>query len=168
MLYNSNIKIEIYNAMEVNMKNKLAYLGFLGVIGIFGLWSQSLSLGSFLLFFFFFSYAKMPADELFRANVQKAGLQALWTGLVVDVTIILYYSYQATFVHRFAPEELTPFFDSTAQGLRDITISRAFFGHIYAVSVGLILSFVITISVFIISLFLIDRKERKLLRDNND
>lgn len=150
------------------MKNKLAYLGFLGIIGIFGLWSYSLSLGSFLLFFFFFAYAKMPADELFRQNVQKAGMQALCTGLAVDVTIILYSSYQATFVHRFAPEELTPFFDAAAQGLRNITVSSAFFGHIYAVSVSFILSFVITLSVFIISLFLIDRKERNLLGDTND
>lgn len=148
------------------MKNKLAYLGFLGIIGIFGLLSLSLSLSSFLLFFF--AYAKMPADELFRQNVQKAGVRALWTGLALDVTIILYSSYQATFAHRFAPEELTPFFDAAAQGLRDITVSSAFFGHIYAVSVGFILSFVITLSVFIISLILIDRKERKLLGDAND
>jgi len=150
------------------MKNKLAYLGFLGIIGIFGLWSLSLSLGSFLLFFFFFAYAKMPADELFWQNVQKAGARALWTGLALDAALILYSSYQATFVHRFELEELTPFFGAAAQGLQDITVSSAFFGNIFTVSVGCILSFVITLSVFIISLLLIDRKERKLLEDTND
>ena len=150
------------------MKNKLAFLGFLGVIGIFGLWSWSLSLSSFLLFFFFFAYAKMPEDELFRQNVQKAGVRALWTGLALNVAIILYFSYQATFVHRFAPEELTQYFDGVAHGLRDITVSSVFFGHVFALSVGFTLSFVITLSVFIISLILIDRKERKLLGDGND
>ena len=150
------------------MKNKLTFLGFLGVIGIFGLWSRSLSLGSFLLFFFFFAYAKMPADELFRQNIQKAGMGALWTGLTVDAAIILYSSFQATCIQKFTPQELTPFWDASALGIQNITVSSAFFGHMFLISIGFILSFVITLSVFILSLFLIDRKERNLLRNTDD
>lgn len=150
------------------MKNKLAFLGFLGIIGVLGLWSLSLPLSSFLLFFFFFAYAKMPEDELFWQNVQRAGVRALWTALALDVAFILYFSYQATFVHQFAPEELTQFFDVATQGLQNITVSSAFFGHLFAISMSFTLSFTITLSVFIVSLYLIDRKERKLLEDTND
>lgn len=70
------------------MKNKLGYLGFLGFIGLLGIWWGSFTYSSFLVFFFFFSYAKVIPDELFKENIKKSALSAFVVNSVINIVII--------------------------------------------------------------------------------
>lgn len=64
------------NVENEKKRNPLFYLGWLGLIGILGIVYMSPWMLSCLLFFFFFFYGKMVPDELFWANVRRAGAKA--------------------------------------------------------------------------------------------
>ena len=73
-------------------KNPLSYLGWLGLIGIIGVnlsahgaWILQL----FLIYFFFFIYRNVPADELFWFNVKKAGLSSFILGLIINNIVLI-------------------------------------------------------------------------------
>lgn len=57
-------------------RNPLSYLGWLGWIGIIGIFTGDWLLQLFIMYFFFFGYGYIPADELFWANLRKAGFRA--------------------------------------------------------------------------------------------
>lgn len=71
------------------MRNKLGYLGFLGLIGILGLWMGSFTHIAFLVFFFFFTYANVIPDELFKENIKKAALKAFIVSMVINTLIMI-------------------------------------------------------------------------------
>lgn len=73
-------------------KNPLSYLGWLGLIGLIGInlsahgaWILQL----FLIYFFFFIYRNVPADELFWFNVKKAGLSSFILGLIINNFVLI-------------------------------------------------------------------------------
>jgi hypothetical protein len=66
----------------------LSYLGFLGFIGILGLYWRSFSHSIFLVFFFFFSYAKIIPDELFKENIKKSALSAFIVNMIINTIIM--------------------------------------------------------------------------------
>ena len=75
-------------------RNPLSHLGWLGILGVLGLLiAPGLNILTCLLFFFFFTYRNMPADELFWQNVRRAGLRAFavgtGVGLAWNVVIII-------------------------------------------------------------------------------
>ena len=66
------------------MKNKMGYLGCIGFIGILGLWVGNFAISTFLVFFFFFTYAEVVPDELFKENIKKAALNAFISNMIIN------------------------------------------------------------------------------------
>ena len=66
-------------------KNPLSYLGWLGFIGVVGLVLRTPVMIACLLCFTFFAYSDMIADELFWANVRRAGFRAFLAGFLFSI-----------------------------------------------------------------------------------
>lgn len=66
-------------------KNPLSYLGWLGFIGVVGLVLRTPAMIACLLCFTFFAYSDMIADELFWANVRRAGFRAFLAGFLFSI-----------------------------------------------------------------------------------
>ncbi len=57
-------------------KNKLRFLGFLGLLGLLGLPTGNPGFYGFFGAFAFFSLGRVPNDEMLRAHMARAGLNA--------------------------------------------------------------------------------------------
>ena len=69
--------------------NPLSYLGWRGVLGIIGIFFAPI-FTPFLLFFTFFFYSKMKADELFWENVRRASTRGFWTTFTITAITMLW------------------------------------------------------------------------------
>ena len=56
--------------------NPISYLGWLGIVGVIGINTGDFMLQLFLIYFIFFTYRNMPADELFWLNIRKSATRA--------------------------------------------------------------------------------------------
>lgn len=65
-----------FDMTKMKRHNPLSYLGWLGLVGVVGINTGDWLLQLFVVYFFFFIYRNMPADELFWLNVRKAGFRA--------------------------------------------------------------------------------------------
>ena len=122
------------------MKNKISYLGYLGIIGVIGLIIRSFTHSIFLVFFFFFGYAEIIPDELFKKNVRKSGFKAFVVNMSINFLVIIASSISATQPNNFSQLEVTS-----------------------AITVAFILNFIISILTFIINLKYLDYKEKQIL-----
>lgn len=140
-------------------RNPLSYLGFLGFVGFFGvvLWTPAVAV--LLLFFFFFGYGSMPADELFWENVRRAGLRAFTVSTAMGTLFIVAWfanSLWMILTGRNGEQAL-----EIANGVA--TLSE------YALTIWMllgtffVLTFVTSLCVFVMTLWRMDRKERKFL-----
>ncbi|MCP1109499.1 DUF3796 domain-containing protein [Ohessyouella blattaphilus] len=73
-------------------KNPLSYLGWFGIVGIVGINTGDFLLQLFLVYFIFFIYRWVPADELFWLNVRRAGLRAFIFLMVTNSLAIIFIS----------------------------------------------------------------------------
>lgn len=100
MLYNYNIKMQIYN-IEITAnhfeevllmkKNNLRFLGFLGFVGILGLITGNYGFFGFFGAFAFFAWGEIQNDEMFKLNIAKAGLNAFvvsFVGIVLAIATL--------------------------------------------------------------------------------
>lgn len=123
------------------MKNKLGYLGFLGFIGVLGLWWRSFTHSAFLVFFFFFTYAKVIPDELFKENIKKSALNAFIVNMIINTVIMMAFTTSANLYQYTNPSSNMMFYGIAA----------------------FILNFVISILIFIFTLMSYAHKEKRLL-----
>ena len=123
------------------MKNKLSYLGYLGIIGVIGLAMGSFVISTFLVFFFFFTYAKVVPDELFKENIKKSGLNAFIVNMIINAVILLVSTIITNFYHFTSP-------NSTMLIINFVAFT---------------LSFVISILIFVFTLVYFDHKEKRSL-----
>jgi Na+/alanine symporter len=129
-------------SLEVSkLKNKLGYLGFLGFVGILGLFWHSFIHSTFLVFFFFFTYANVIPDELFKVNIHKSALNAFIVNMVINMVIIAV-STTISNLYQFTEP--------------DITV-------MYFVSAAFVLNFAISILVFVFSLMYLAHQEKSVL-----
>ena len=123
------------------MKNKLGYLGYLGFIGILGMWMGSFAHSAFLVFFFFFTYAKVIPDELFKENIKKSALKAFIVNMTINTLIIIVCSSISNFYQFITPNS-----------------SMLFYGV-----ASFVLNFVISILIFVFTLMFYGYKEKRAL-----
>ncbi len=123
------------------MKNKLGYLGFLGFIGVLGLWWRSFTHSVFLVFFFFFTYAKIIPDELFKENIKKSALNAFIVNMIINTIIMVVLTTSANIYQYTKSNSNMLFYGFTA----------------------FVLNFVISILIFAFTLMFYAHKEKRLL-----
>lgn len=80
--------------LKKRKRNPISFLGWLGWIGVLGINTGDFLLQIFVIWFFFFLYSNMPADELFWNNVRKAGFRCfvigtLWGNIVIIIIVII-------------------------------------------------------------------------------
>lgn len=123
------------------MKNNLGYLGYLGFIGVLGLWMNSFVHIAFLLFFFFFTYANVIPDELFKENIKKSALNTFMLNMIINTLIIIVCSSISNFYQFISPSNNMMLF-----GIAAFT-----------------LNYVISILIFILTLMHYSHKEKREL-----
>lgn len=150
------------------MKNKMAYLGFLGFLGLFGLWAGATVFLPFLLCFFFFTYANMERDELFRHNLRRAGLYAAVVNLGLQALILVYAvwrnmtqapagmgmdmaAYETLVLRAYAGEA--------------VTLPGFFFLSLHLQYVYFIITFMLSLCVFMFSLLYFSKREKRAVEE---
>jgi hypothetical protein len=123
------------------MKNKLSYLGFLGFIGVLGLYWHSFSHSAFLVFFFFFTYAKIIPDELFKENIKRSALHAFIANMIINTLIMTVCTVIANFNQYTEPNSIVMYFGFAA----------------------FVLNFVISILIFVFTLMFYAHKDKSVL-----
>ncbi|WP_298844299.1 DUF3796 domain-containing protein [Clostridium sp.] len=123
------------------MKNKMGYLGCIGFIGILGLWVGNFAISTFLVFFFFFTYAEVVPDELFKENIKKAALNAFISNMIINTVILIVCTLITNFYHFTTPNS------------KMLSYSFAAFT----------LNFVISILIFVFTLIFYGHKEKRSL-----
>lgn len=136
--------------------NPLSYLGWLGILGILGIFFVPVFI-PFLLFFTFFSYRSMKADELFWENVRRASTRGFWTVFTVIAGGMF-----IMFIRGMTIGARQEYVEASIQGnLANVGVFQL---EQYTISfMLLILSMVLMILVFSISMLRFRRKEKKLL-----
>jgi hypothetical protein len=119
----------------------LSYLGFLGFIGILGLYWRSFSHSIFLVFFFFFSYAKMIPDELFKENIKKSALNAFIVNMIINTIIMTVCTVLSNRYQYIEPNS-----------------SMVLFGF-----AAFVINFVISILIFVFNLMIYAHKDKSVL-----
>ena len=79
-------------ARRSNMKkriNPISYLGWLGIVGVIGINTGDFMLQLFLIYFIFFTYRNMPADELFWLNIRKSATRAFILEIILNSVMII-------------------------------------------------------------------------------
>lgn len=87
------------------MMNKMGLLGLLGMLGLLGLVTANPGFYGFFGFFGFFAFFKIVPDEMFRAHMEKAGLNAFLVGVVlypIFATLGAFTSVTGAYVAGFA------------------------------------------------------------------
>ncbi|GAA0793577.1 hypothetical protein GCM10008910_08930 [Faecalicatena orotica] len=120
--------------------NPLSYLGWLGLVGVVGTNTGDWLLQLFLIYFFFFIYTNMPADELFWMNVRKAGFRA--------------------FIFEVAANSLILVIVAVLEHIKYISADM-----VTLVMRLYLISFVAAMAIFIAMLWQINRQERKYMEE---
>ena len=118
----------------------LSYLGWLGLVGVVGINTGDWLLQLFLIYFFFFIYTNMPADELFWMNVRKAGFRA--------------------FIFEVAANSLILVIVAVLEHIKYISADM-----VTLVMRLYLISFVAAMAIFIVMLWQINRQERKYMEE---
>ena len=138
--------------------NPLSYLGWLGVLGILGIFFVPVFI-PFLLFFTFFSYKNMKADELFWENVRRASTRSFWSAFAVIAGGMF-----ILFIRGMTIGMGQEYVGISIQG--NLATVGAFTLEQYMLSFMLIiLSLILMILFFSISMLRFRRKEKKLLEE---
>jgi len=72
-------------------KNRLRFLGFLGTLGLLGIPTGNVGFFGFFGAFAFFAWGNIRNDELFRANIARAGLNSFivsFVGMSLAITVL--------------------------------------------------------------------------------
>lgn len=136
-------------------KNPLSHLGWLGLLGVAGAFIGAPVLAVFLLFFFFFTYRNMPADELFWVNVRKAATRAFAVYIGYDIVAALILV--ALTVLTVIPAGL-PVIDQ-GKAILSLDLFHMLFLILYLFVLGIALA----LCLFFFTLICIHRKEKKFL-----
>ncbi|MBU3182934.1 DUF3796 domain-containing protein [Clostridium psychrophilum] len=123
------------------MKNKMGYLRCIGFIGILGLCMGNFAISTFLVFFFFFTYAEVVPDELFKENIKKAALNAFISNMIINTIILIVCTLITNFYHFTTPNSKMLFYSVAA----------------------FTLNFVISILIFVFTLIFYGHKEKRSL-----
>ena len=137
--------------------NPLSYIGWLGVLGMIGIFFAPIFSPS-ILFFSFFPYAKMEADELFWENVRTSSTRGFWTAFtVMTITMLVLlirgicHSWSGDGVQRVVIKK-----NSVIMGIFTYEQYMIVFFLMF-------LSMMLMISVFSISMFKFRKEEKKML-----
>lgn len=137
--------------------NPLSYIGWLGILGIIGIFFAPI-FSPFLLFFSFFPYTKMEADELFWENVRKASTRRFWTTFTV-MTITMLVLLTRGICHSWFGDEVK----RTVIRENSVTMGIFTYEQYMIVFLLMFLSMTLMISVFSISMFKFRKEEKKTL-----
>ena len=69
--------------------NPISYLGWLGIVGVIGINTGDFMLQLFLIYFIFFTYRNMPADELFWLNIRISATRAFILEIILNSVMII-------------------------------------------------------------------------------
>lgn len=136
-------------------KNPLSYLGWLGFIGIVGLVLRTPVMIACLLCFTFFAYSDMIADELFWANVRRAGFRAFLAGFLFSILCLAILVPRAIY-YQFPQPQVT---DGMVQ-LSEQSYLQSLF-----CSAAFVFLFILMLAVFSISLLVFRHREKRALRE---
>lgn len=75
--------------MVARRSNPISYLGWLGIVGVIGINTGDFMLQLFLIYFIFFTYRNMPADELFWLNIRKSATRAFILEIILNSVMII-------------------------------------------------------------------------------
>ena len=69
--------------------NPISYLGWVGIVGVIGINTGDFMLQLFLIYFIFFTYRNMPADELFWLNIRISATRAFILEIILNSVMII-------------------------------------------------------------------------------
>lgn len=136
-------------------KNSLSYLGWLGFIGIVGLVLRTPAMIACLLCFTFFAYSDMIADELFWANVRRAGFRAFLAGFLFSILCLAILVPRAIYYQFPQPQ--------VANGM--VQLSEQSYLQSLFCSAAFVCLFILMLAVFSISLLVFRHREKRALRE---
>ena len=136
-------------------KNPLSYLGWLGFIGIVGLVLRTPAMIACLLCFTFFAYSDMIADELFWANVRRAGFRAFLAGFLFSILCLVILVPRAIYYQFPQPQ--------VANGM--VQLSEQSYLQSLFCSAAFVCLFILMLAVFSISLLVFRHREKRALRE---
>ena len=136
-------------------KNPLSYLGWLGFIGIVGLILRTPAMIACLLCFTFFAYSDMIADELFWANVRRAGFRAFLAGFLFSILCLAILVPRAIYYQFPQPQ--------VANGM--VQLSEQSYLQSLFCSAAFVCLFILMLAVFSISLLVFRHREKRALRE---
>ena len=136
-------------------KNPLSYLGWLGFIGIVGLVLRTPAMIACLLCFTVFAYSDMIADELFWANVRRAGFRAFLAGFLFSILCLAILVPRAIYYQFPQPQ--------VANGM--VQLSEQSYLQSLFCSAAFVCLFILMLAVFSISLLVFRHREKRALRE---
>lgn len=136
-------------------KNSLSYLGWLGFIGVVGLVLRTPAMIACLLCFTFFAYSDMIADELFWANVRRAGFRAFLAGFLFSILCLAILVPRAIYYQFPQPQ--------VANGM--VQLSEQSYLQSLFCSAAFVCLFILMLAVFSISLLVFRHREKRALRE---
>lgn len=136
-------------------KNPLSYLGWLGFIGVVGLVLRTPAMIACLLCFTFFAYSDMIADELFWANVRRAGFRAFLAGFLFSILCLAILVPRAIYYQFPQPQ--------VANGM--VQLSEQSYLQSLFCSAAFVCLFILMLAVFSISLLVSRHREKRALRE---
>lgn len=136
-------------------KNPLSYLGWLGFIGVVGLVLRTPAMIACLLCFTFFAYSDMIADELFWANVRRAGFRAFLAGFLFSILCLVILVPRAIYYQFPQPQ--------VANGM--VQLSEQSYLQSLFCSAAFVCLFILMLAVFSISLLVFRHREKRALRE---
>ena len=136
-------------------KNPLSYLGWLGFIGVVGLVLRTPAMIACLLCFTFFAYSDMIADELFWANVRRAGFRAFLAGFLFSILCLVILVPRAIYSQFPQPQ--------VANGM--VQLSEQSYLQSLFCSAAFVCLFILMLAVFSISLLVFRHREKRALRE---
>ena len=134
-------------------KNPLSYLGWLGFIGVVGLVLRTPAMIACLLCFTFFAYSDMIADELFWANVRRAGFRAFLAGFLFSILCLAILVPRAIYYQFPQPQ--------VANGM--VQLSEQSYLQSLFCSAAFVCLFILMLAVFSISLLVFRHREKRAL-----
>lgn len=147
--------------MKAKKKNPLSYLGWVGVLGLYGLCIGATWMLPFLLFFFFFTYTNMVADELFWNQVRRAGCKAFFVNITFCGIGFFLMMIRASFICHFDME--------TSMQVQNggYLLSEDFMMQFMLSQILLVFAWIITLCTFFFSLMYYRRQEKKFVEDTS-
>ena len=136
-------------------KNPQSYQGWLGFIGVVGLVLRTPAMIACLLCFTFFAYSDMIADELFWANVRRAGFRAFLAGFLFSILCLAILVPRAIYYQFPQPQ--------VANGM--VQLSEQSYLQSLFCSAAFVCLFILMLAVFSISLLVFRHREKRALRE---